>query len=190
LLLKPHLTRDNCAEMLDLARHKTKREIEAMLADRAPKPDVPATVRFVREPVAPPASAPAPAVSASPAPPAPPVAIPRAPAVERPAPAPEPLGTGRYRVEFTAPRERHAKLAEAQALLRHQIPDGDLARVFDHRASEITLRCRAHNQHAALQDYGAQHMARFRPARSATAPGGSSLRRTDPSGESTQLRSP
>jgi hypothetical protein len=36
------------------------------------------------------------------------------------------------------------------------------ARAQRHRAEEITLRCRAHNRHAAIQDYGADHMAHFR----------------------------
>jgi 5-methylcytosine-specific restriction endonuclease McrA len=55
------------------------------------------------------------------------------------------------------------------------------ARVRRHRTEEITLRCRAHNRHAAVQDYGAEHMARFRrPERrgDATRPGVSS--RHDP----------
>ena len=41
----------------------------------------------------------------------------------------------------------------------HQVP---WARCQEHRASSITLRCRAHNQHAAELDFGAQHMAGFR----------------------------
>jgi 5-methylcytosine-specific restriction endonuclease McrA len=51
------------------------------------------------------------------------------------------------------------------------------ARARRHRAEGITLRCRAHNRHAAVQDYGADHMARFRrPERrgGATGPGASS----------------
>jgi hypothetical protein len=42
-------------------------------------------------------------------------------------------------VQFTAGPETHAKLREAQALLRHQIPDGDLGRIFD-RALDALLR--------------------------------------------------
>ena len=150
-------------------------------------------------------------------------------------------------MQFTADPELHAKLREAQALLRHQVPDGDPARIIDlalttllsevkrrkfaqtsrprsqpggsrktvgpdasrhipaaikravvarvdegcgyvspegrrcgsreflefehtrpwalfhrHRAGEIELRCRAHNQYAAQREYGRPHMDRCR----------------------------
>ncbi len=72
------------------------------------------------------------------------VAPPAAPAPGIP-PAPpghravvSPLAPERYKVQFTASAELHAKLREAQALLRHQIPDGDLAQIFD-RALEALL---------------------------------------------------
>jgi hypothetical protein len=165
-------------------------------------------------------------------------------------------------VQFTAGAETYAKLREAQALLRHRVPDGDLVRIFDlalsallrevrrvrfaetdkprpgsggkpatsgpsrhipaavrrevverddgrctfigtnghrcdsrealefhheepfarsprHAVDGITLRCRAHNRHAAVQDFGAAHMSRFRKgsgaeAAQATRPGTSS----------------
>jgi hypothetical protein len=43
----------------------------------------------------------------------------------------EPLAAERYRVQLTISGETHEKLRRAQDLLRHQIPDGDLATVFD-----------------------------------------------------------
>ena len=49
-LLAPVLTPENHEEVLELARHKSKRAIEVLLADRAPKPDVPARVRQLPEP--------------------------------------------------------------------------------------------------------------------------------------------
>lgn len=52
-------------------------------------------------------------------------------------PAPEPLGERRFKIQFTVSQAQCEKLREVQALLRHQIPDGDLAKVFD-RA--LTLR--------------------------------------------------
>jgi len=45
----------------------------------------------------------------------------------------------RYKVQFTAGAELHDKIARAQALLRHQVPDGDLAAVFD-RAMTLLVR--------------------------------------------------
>jgi hypothetical protein len=44
-LLAPHLTRDNHAQLLDRVRGKSKREIEVIVAELAPKPDVPARMR-------------------------------------------------------------------------------------------------------------------------------------------------
>jgi hypothetical protein len=45
--LAPHLTAGNCSNLLARATHKTKAEIEALIAEIAPKPDVPATVRRI-----------------------------------------------------------------------------------------------------------------------------------------------
>src|ERR1041385_2879471 len=45
--LVPHLTDANAAELLGRATHKTKRQIEELVAEIAPKPDVPVTVRKV-----------------------------------------------------------------------------------------------------------------------------------------------
>jgi hypothetical protein len=41
----------------------------------------------------------------------------------------------------------------------HEVP---WARCLEHAASNIHLRCRSHNQHAAERDFGIPHMARFR----------------------------
>jgi len=51
-LLVPQMTEENCGELLDLARHQSKRAIEQRLADRAPKPDALAQVRRLPERVA------------------------------------------------------------------------------------------------------------------------------------------
>ena len=44
-LLRPHLTDENCLELLDAARHASKRDVERLIAGIAPQPDVPAVVR-------------------------------------------------------------------------------------------------------------------------------------------------
>jgi hypothetical protein len=49
-----------------------------------------------------------------------------------------PLAPERYKVQFTASRESYEKLRRAQALLRHVIPNGDPAAVFE-RALDALL---------------------------------------------------
>ena len=46
-LLGPHLTAENHEPVLAKAMHKTRREIEALVAGLAPRPDLPSTVRRV-----------------------------------------------------------------------------------------------------------------------------------------------
>jgi len=264
-LLAPQLSGENCEELLRAAKHKTAEEIRRLLADRRPKPDVKTCVRHVpaatgsvapgpsRDRKEPEAPAPVRAASngsqengnsgigsesrlsarstAPSVPPCDPGARARA----------EPLGGERYCVRFTADPETHSQLQELRALMRHQIPDGDLGKIlsravtalleqvrkrkfgecsaprpakssngrptrripasirrtvwnrdggrctyvspggkrcgarefleFHHREpwarsrvhtiSGIALRCRAHNQYEACQDFGEGHMERF-----------------------------
>jgi hypothetical protein len=165
-LLAPHLTPENHVELLERARHQSKRAIEAWLADRAPKPDAASLVRRLPQRkasagaalvatdsgsshlVADPAHAADLGKTASSAPrhagsscdpaadsraTAPLRAAPIAPAsaTRPPSPAPQPLGQERFRIQFTASRALCQKLREAQALLRHQVPSGDLAEIFE-----------------------------------------------------------
>src|SRR6185436_5507394 len=44
-LLSPHLTRQNCDALARRAVHRSKREIEELVAEICPRPDVPALVR-------------------------------------------------------------------------------------------------------------------------------------------------
>ena len=137
-LLAPRLTPENHVELLDLARHKTKRAIEVLLADRAPKPDVPARVRQLPEP------RPAPAgrvPSEIPRPTPEPETTSRKlapPTPCAPSPAPSPLGGRRFKIQFTGSEALYDKLREAQALLSHQVPCGDLAEIF-HRALTLLV---------------------------------------------------
>jgi 5-methylcytosine-specific restriction endonuclease McrA len=59
-----------------------------------------------------------------------------------------PLAPERYRVQFTVSRETHDKLRRAQDLLRHTIPDGDPAIIFD-RALTLLLTHLEKTKHAA-----------------------------------------
>jgi hypothetical protein len=53
-VLAPHLTNENCERVLTRAAHKSKRQIEELVAELAPKPDVPVTIRKLPAPPTPP----------------------------------------------------------------------------------------------------------------------------------------
>ena len=165
-MLAKHLDDANGEALLRRAAHRSKREVEMLIAEIAPQPDAPSGMRRLPKPrsagvptgggapllptgvgskavpaenggslvpdgvglrgvahdVEPPVhSGPAP----RPGPPAPAVMVPTAP--------------DRYRVQFTADEELRGKIDRARAMLRHQIPDGNLAAVFD-RAMSLLIR--------------------------------------------------
>ena len=206
--LAPHLTLENRADLLSRATHKSRRQIEELIAEIAPRPDVAALMRKLparREFFAPVV----PVGTAVPAPPRPelcpdrvesssltlgaggdpglgpagpessgailqspaslrapegvssatlawqPTAEPpdqalalasslqltrvqpiRSPAQATQPTVVEPLGNARYKVQFTASAELHHKLERLRALMRSQVPDGDLAAIIDKAVSE------------------------------------------------------
>ncbi len=131
-LLVPHLTQANHVELLDRARHRSKRAIEEMLADRAPKPDAPAEVRRVIQPPAAPAALELPATTTTTT-----TTSPEAESVARipmPCPAPsrpegerpssEPLGESRYKIQFTAGPEPTPSCARRRLCCATRSPTG------------------------------------------------------------------
>src|SRR5262245_23093600 len=142
-LLSNHLTPENHEQLLAAAMHKTRREVEQLVATLRPMPDVPSAVRK------PPQAAPfiaaasdgptialaAPVVTSAtlasttqePSPIRPSLPIVRAVAPER------------YKVQFTIGPEMHRKLRTLQDLMRHSVPNGDVATIFD-RAVTLLLR--------------------------------------------------
>jgi 5-methylcytosine-specific restriction endonuclease McrA len=163
-LLAPVLTADNCDELLRAARFKSKRQVELVLAQRFPKPDVRSEIRKL--PAKPSTAVPAAAVSgalqlAS-------VALPEnsnstlrsepagrrepAPSLQLAPTVPEiaPLRTERYKVQFTANQRLHDKIAQAQDLLRHQVPVGDLAAVVE-RALDLLIAERMKQRFAQVR---------------------------------------
>ncbi|MEX1129879.1 MAG: HNH endonuclease signature motif containing protein [Vicinamibacterales bacterium] len=146
-LLSSHLTPENCERVLEAARHKNKRQVEEIVASLRPLPDVPAVVRKLPSPpirAAALSSLPANrAVTAAPTaiPPAAPSSARSAGHTVSPAPKPTvtPLAPERYRIQFTATRATHDKLRRAQELLRHVVPNGDPAEIFD-RALTLLLK--------------------------------------------------
>ncbi|HEY8150828.1 MAG TPA: HNH endonuclease, partial [Vicinamibacteria bacterium] len=123
---------------------RSRREIEALIAELAPRPDVPSSVRKLPTVMPAPtlllaATAPATRVEAatlgSPEPPHP-VSSPPPPLTRRP--IIETTSPERYRVQFTIGKESHDKLRRVQDLLRREIPDGDPGAIFD-RALTLLL---------------------------------------------------
>ena len=180
-LLAGHMNEDNGEELLQQAAHKTRRQVEKLVACRFPSPPAPDKVHKLPRPrakqgdgsdtsaaepllscalaqpaaeLAPPATPSAkssPSSENSPVEPPPSVAL----AMQAPALAPTTGGAGRaatprrkgrstplsadaYKIEFTAGEPLHDKLRQAQELLRHRVPNGDLATVFE-RALDVLL---------------------------------------------------
>ena len=126
-LLGRHLTDENHVAVLESARHKSKSEVERIVAALNPQPDVRSSVRKLPEPktvVAPPMS-PIITALATPAQPAPVCTPPAQPAVIRP------LAPERYKLQVTISGETRAKLRRAQELLRHTRERGNEADVID-----------------------------------------------------------
>lgn len=128
-LLRPHLTRENSGDLLARADGKSKRQVQILVAEIAPRPDVAPVIRRLPTPA--PQVQPDPAAAAEVRPD--PVAAPEVP----PAPTPppplvlEPIAPARYKVQFTASAELEGKIRRARALLRHAVPGGDIAEIVD-----------------------------------------------------------
>ena len=103
-LLSPHLTHGNYRELFAAAAGKGKRQVQELLAQRFPEPDVPAAVWRL----------PSNSGAFTPVPP----------------PLIRPLSPGRYQITFTASAETREALELAQDLLRHAIPSGDPAQII------------------------------------------------------------
>jgi hypothetical protein len=111
-LLAPHLTGGNYRDLFSAASGKGRRQVQELLAERFPEPDVATCIR----PLPPPSGG----------------------FVPLPPPLVRPLAPGRYQVTFTATGETREKLELAQDLLRHAVPSGDPAVIFA-RALDVLL---------------------------------------------------
>jgi hypothetical protein len=142
-LLAPHLTPLNHQNVLEAAHHKSKREVEQLVASLRPLPPVPSVVRKLPSP---PVVTPHQEVISSEcaeAPLDPPVHV--APARRA---VIQPLAPETYKVQFTMSREMHERFREAQNLMRHVVPDGDPAAIFN-RALSLLLDQLHKSHHAA-----------------------------------------
>src|SRR5258706_3923861 len=160
VLLAPYLSPDTADELIAAATHQTKGQIELVLAARFPKPDLPTLLRAI--------VAPAP-VDALAAPPAVPSGVPNAPSCMEPL-VPEPVvpsvapnvplrmepvssqvasrakiapsSPGRFMLQLTLGQVTHDLLREAQALLGHAVPSGDIEAVLQRALGEMVDRLR------------------------------------------------
>ena len=123
VLLAPYLTVENAAELLEAATHNSKSEIERLLANRFPRPDVPTRLEAISS-TGSSMELPSPVTVESEQLAPGPVA-----AAERPRVAP--LAPERFALQVTIDRATHDKLRHAQALLSHQVPAGDVAKVLE-----------------------------------------------------------
>jgi 5-methylcytosine-specific restriction endonuclease McrA len=134
-LLCPHLTADNHKGVLAAARYKSKRDVEILVATLAPRPAAPALLRKLPAQRSDSGHVQGPLSSATPDRPASEADItlrcgPQPTLAERGNEV-TPLAPERYKIQFTIARETRVKLARVQDLLRHRVPNGDLAAVFD-----------------------------------------------------------
>ena len=145
VLLRDHLSESNVDELVAAASGKTKREVEELLARRAPRPDVPAKIRKLPAPsvastVEPGASLFDRAASAA----APP----------RPAARIEPLSAARYKVQLTVHRAaRQARTREGS----HAAPQSERRPGGDRRAGAGRAGCEAREGEAREDEPSAPH---------------------------------
>ena len=158
--LARHLTDENHRTVLDRAKRRTMREIEQLIAEIAPKPDVASSVRALpidrtagtavrghagrgdtenrlggRSAVTNSDQA---AASGTEPPKAATVARAGSSASAKPNGNTTPLAPRRYKLQVTIGEESRSRLAELQALLSHQIPNGDPALIVE-RALALLL---------------------------------------------------
>ena len=153
-LLAPHFTLENHGQLIEAARHKSKRDVELLVATLTPRRSAPTVLRRLPGK---PQAAPASTVSEStlPAPGHTPIAsgvrgadstgpcatgdgasrhrtsaTATAPLSASPR-AVTPVSATHYRLQVTVAQETHDKLRRAQDLLRHAVPTGDVGAVLD-----------------------------------------------------------
>jgi 5-methylcytosine-specific restriction endonuclease McrA len=162
-LLAPHLTDENSEALIEAAHHKTRREVETMLAAVTPQPDIPSGIRMlpVRRSSAPlPVPVPVAALHVVGAPSGSllescdrtsasvddgAVATPASTAAAalsqvRVRSTVASLSPRRYLIRMTVGEETQQKLVRARDLLRHMIPDGDPAAIFDRALTLLLAR--------------------------------------------------
>ena len=148
--LAAHLTEENHREVLRRAKHRTTREIEKLVAELAPKPDVPSVIRKLPDRKA---SMPL-AMGDESSPGASQRAAEQPSSAfksrHEPKPRPVPLSPRRYKLQVTIGEETRDKLDELRGLLSHQVPDGDPVKILERALDALLVQAR--KKKAALTD--------------------------------------
>jgi hypothetical protein len=155
-LLASHLNDSNCIDLLARARHRSKREVEEIVAQVRPRPDVPAAVRKLPDRLETKALALDPVEHATPTAtraPGPP------PASARPTPAVTPLAPARYKLQLTIDRATQEKLYLVRDLMRHAVPSGDLATILNRALDALLEELRRRKSGAARNPQRARAVA-------------------------------
>ena len=107
------MTEENCDELVAAVSGKKRRQVEEILAARAPRPDTPSMIQSTSPRTEP--------------------LLTIAPATTKPTPQlrVEPLAQDRYEVRFTASRAFCEKLERVRDLMSHRNPRGEYEGVFD-----------------------------------------------------------
>jgi hypothetical protein len=152
------LTPENHRELVNAAAGKSRREIERLIAARFPQPAIPfsvrklppaATARVTPVPVIATRHSEVPLIAAALA--SEPAAPEIVPCMQIPAARPadiKAIDQDQFSVRFTASASTWEKLQAAQDLLRHTLPSGDVAQIFD-RALQLLLEDLAKRKFAA-----------------------------------------
>jgi hypothetical protein len=137
VLLAPHLTPGTVDQLLAAASHKSKAEIERLLAERCPKLDVPASAEPIPAfPVSQCADSHAPGhveMTGS-------FATEGSPGTANQRARVSPLSAEAYAVQFTRSREADERFRYVQDLLGHQVATNDIAEVYDRAVRELIAR--------------------------------------------------
>ena len=154
VLLAPHLTPESEAELLAAATHKSKSEIERMLAERCPRLPEPARLEAIPGS---PQHAPGHVEDL-----AGPTSYEHAPGhVEKPRSRVTPLAPESFALHCTLDQETHDLLRYAQSLLGHQVASGDIGAVVA-RALKLLVT------HLEKRKFGATAKPRPRSGRPST----------------------
>jgi hypothetical protein len=169
VLLAPQLNPDTADELIAAATHRTKAQLELLLAERFPKPDLPTLIRAIAAPATRDALAVRPVVPAG----APntrdgieplvpePVVPSIAPDMSKcggPVPSQAALRTkvapsspGRFTLQLTMGQDTHDLLRYAQSLLGHAVPSGDVEAVLQRALREMVERLEKQKFAAAVR---------------------------------------